>query len=93
MKIYGWDDLAGSRGDMEAAITAPEDAALIRHSGVTAVAPGGLVAAYTSFAEAKRALMANMKEAGTPGWMIDMTRRLRAGDVPVVFDAREAREF
>ncbi|MCF7821871.1 MAG: hypothetical protein K9M17_05470 [Mariprofundaceae bacterium] len=81
MKVYGWDDTGPFRGEMEAATV---DASTVNFGMGCCASEIGWERAFTSFSEAKRALIDEMKSESVDPDLIDNVRGLKASFVPVV---------
>lgn len=80
MKVYGWDYVGVQRGDMLAANVPSQDL----YYGVDAIAGElGWECAFTSFSEARKAMICAMRVQRVDEELIDALRTLRASQVPV----------
>lgn len=83
MKVYGWDDTGPHRGDLLAANIAVFDLDF----GLEMLAGDlGWECVFTSFKDARAALIKAMHELGVEEEIIKLTRRIAARHVPVVIE-------
>lgn len=81
MKIFGWEDAGVLRGDMVFTTVDSID----MDSGLEAVAKkSGLAVVRTSFTEARKELVCEMKKEGADPELIVLVKSMKASDVPLL---------
>lgn len=81
MKVYGWEDTGVLRGDMVATTVDSIDMG----SGLEAVAQkSGLLIARTSFTEARKEFVSEMRKEGADPELIGLVKSMKASDVPLL---------